>query len=431
MEWMYSFTPEDAPMTPPFDPSPDPIADRAVTRRGFLRGASAAFAAAAAVPLMTEPKLAWAKSQAKNEDEAALSGKVLLDANENPLGPCQQALDAIAGLGARSGRYDFPASVDLATLITNLEGLKEGYLALYPGASNPLHYAVLAFTSPQHALVCANPTYEAPGLAAAAIQTPVHYVPLRKDYKHDMHAMATADSNAGCIYLCNPNNPTGSTLTRAEIFWLLQHKPRHTVVVVDEAYIHYSDAETVLDYAIDDRDIIVLRSFSKIYGLAGLRCGFAVGRPDLLAKLERYGMNPLPLPGVVAAQASLQQKDLVPTRKAGNKALRDATIAWVRAQGYGVVPSEANYFMVDVQRPGQEFAKAMEKKNVYVGRTWPVMPHHVRVTVGTADEMFLFEQAFAEVMGLPAPVAPAPAATPAPGNGTPDNVAPSNTAPPS
>jgi histidinol-phosphate aminotransferase len=384
-------------------PRSDSIFNNALTRRSFLRGASATFAAAAAVPLMTEPKLAWAASQTKKEDSAESSGRVLLNANENPLGPCAQALEAIAGLGARAGRYDFPASVDLAKSIMLQEGLREGYLALYPGASEPLHYAVLAFTSPQRSLVCANPTYEAPGMAAAAVMSPVHSVPLRKDYMYDMNAMAAADANAGCIYICNPNNPTGSTVSRAEIAWLLRHKPRHAVVVVDEAYIHYSDAETVLDYALDDRDIVVLRTFSEIYGMAGLRLGFAVGRPDLLARLQRFGLNPLPLCGVVAAQASLQQKELVPTRKLENARLRDATIAWIRKQGYGVVPSQANFFMVDVQRPGESFAKEMEKKSVYVGRTWPVMPHHVRVTVGTAEEMFLFAQAFAEVMGVAAP----------------------------
>jgi len=385
------------------NPLPDTLLDRALTRRGFLRGASATFAAAAAIPLLTEPQLARA-SQTKKEDSAEESGRVLLDANENPLGPCPSALDAIAGLGARSGRYDFPASADVARMIMLQEGLKEGYLALYPGSSEPLQYSVLAFTSPSHGLVCANPTYEAPRMAAAAVGSPVRDVPLRKGYKYDMHAMVAADSNAGCFYICNPNNPTGTTVGRDEIAWLLQHKPRHAVVVVDEAYIHYSSASTVLDYALDDRDIIVLRSFSKIYGLAGLRFGFAVARPDLLARLQRYGLNPLSLPGVVAAQASLQQKDLVATRKLGNAQVRDATIDWLRKQGFGVIPSEANFFMVDVQRPGQEFAKAMEKKMVYVGRTWPVYPHYVRVTVGTAEEMFFFRQAFAEVMGLPQPV---------------------------
>jgi histidinol-phosphate aminotransferase len=396
-------------MAPQFDPSYDPIADRALTRRSFLRGASSTAAALAMVPLMTEPKLAWAASQTKKEDAAKASGRVLLDANENPLGPCQSALDAIAGLGARSGRYDFPASVDLAEMIMLQEGLREGYLGLYPGSSEPLHYAMLAYTSPAHGLVCANPTYEAPGMAASAVRSPVHYVPLRRDYGYDMHAMATADSNAGCIYICNPNNPTGTTATRTEIAWLLRHKPRHAVVVVDEAYIHYSDAETVLDYALDDRDIIVLRSFSEIYGLAGLRIGFAAGRPDLLAKLQRYGLNPLSLPGVVAAQASLQQKDLVPTRKLENAKLRDATTTWLTTHGFAVIPSQANYFMVDVKQPGESFAKAMEKKSVYVGRTWPSMPHHVRVTVGTADEMFAFQQAFAAVVGLSPSELPAPA----------------------
>ncbi len=132
------------------DPVHNPIADLALTRRSFLRGASSTFAATlAAIPLMTEPKLAVGGGLADEEGgRAQASGRVLLNANENPLGPCAEALEAIAGLGARAGRYDFPASVDLARMIMVQEGLKEGYLALYPGASDPLYYAMLAFTAP-------------------------------------------------------------------------------------------------------------------------------------------------------------------------------------------------------------------------------------------------------------------------------------------
>jgi len=367
-----------------------------LTRRNFLRGAAAA---AAAIPIMTEAKLAWASQQTK-QFGANSTGKVLLNANENPLGPSEAALRAIDELGARCGRYDFNAAVDLAKLITAQEGLKDGYLALYAGSSEPLHFSVLAFTSAAHGLVCAAPSSEAPGMAAAAANVPVHYVPLRSDYAHDVRRMAAIDPNAGCFYICNPNNPTGSVTTRDDLYWLLEHKPRHAVVIVDEAYIHFSDAKTMLDCAVADRDVIVLRTFSKIYGMAGLRLGFAVGRPDLLAKLQLYGMNPLPLPGMVAARECLQDKDLVPTRKKLNASIRDASIAWVRTQNFGVVPSQANCFMVDVRRPGAEFVKAMAKRNVYIGRTWPAWPTHVRITVGTEEEMQLFQQAFAEVAKL-------------------------------
>ncbi len=359
---------------------------KALTRRNFLRGAAAA---TAALPIMTEAKLAWA-SQLTKQMEIDGTGKVLLNANENPLGPCAMALQAINELGARCGRYDFNADVGLAKLLTALEGLKEGYLALYAGSSEPLQYSVLAFTSPSRSLVCADPGYEAPGMAAAAANAPVHYVPLRSDYAHDVRRMVETDPNAGCYYICNPNNPTGSVTPRDDIYWLIQHKPRHAVVVVDEAYIHFSDSKTVLDFAVNDRDVIVLRSFSKLYGMAGLRMGFAVARPNLLAKLQVYGMNPLPLPGVVGAQESLQDSSLVPTRKAMNAQIRDATMAWIKGQGYTVVPSQANFFMVDVRRPGAEFVKQMAKRNIYIGRTWPAWPTHVRVTVSTAKEMQLF-----------------------------------------
>jgi histidinol-phosphate aminotransferase len=359
--------------------------------------------------MLTESQMAWASQQTKQNE---LAGKVLLNANENPAGPCDAALQAIAALGARNGRYDFEASIELAKIIMTQEGLKEGYLALYPGASEPLQYSVLAFAADGRSLICADPGYEAPGLVAAAVNTPVHRVPLRADYSHDVKAMVSVDSGAGCYYICNPNNPTGTLTTRDDIFWLLKHKPRHTVVVVDEAYIHYSDASTVLDYALADRDLIVLRSFSLIYGLAGLRVGFAVSRPDLLAKLQPYGLNPLPLPGVVAAQASLQEHDLVKTRKQSNAELRTATIDWLTEMKFAVVPSQTNFFMVDVKRPAADFARALAKKDVYVGRGWPTWPNHLRVSVGTAQEMQAFQQAFAEVAGLASPPAKSPATPP-------------------
>jgi histidinol-phosphate aminotransferase len=355
--------------------------------------------AGAAIKIATEPELAYAQ---RRTARPIPPGAVLINANENPLGPCSDACSAMASLGARGGRYEYGLTQELVKTFAEIEGLKPEYIRAYAGSSEPLHYTVLAFTSAQKSLVMADPAYEAPMRAASYSGAKIHKVLLTKSYAHDVKAMISADPNAGLLYICNPNNPTGTITSREDIEYALVNKPKGSVLLVDEAYIHLSDAKPVLDLAAADKDIIVLRTFSKIYGMAGLRCGFAVARPDLLAKLEPYGWNSMPVTAVVAATCSLKDKQLIPTRKKINADIRNETLSWMAANKYSFVPSESNCFMVDVKRPGREFIDALEKKNVYIGRVWPVWPTHVRVTVGTAAEMETFKKAFKEVMESPA-----------------------------
>ena len=150
-----------------------------------------------------------------------------------------------------------------------------------------------------------------------------------------------------------------------------------------------------------DKDVIVLRTFSKLYGMAGVRCGFAVGRPDLLKKIAYYGMNPMPILAVAAATASLNDRDVIAQRKAVNADLRKQTFNWLAANGYKFIPSESSCFMIDTGRPGHEVMAAMAAHNVYIGRVWPIMPTSVRITVGTASDMARFQTAFHEVMSRP------------------------------
>jgi histidinol-phosphate aminotransferase len=220
-------------------------------------------------------------------------------------------------------------------------------------------------------------------------------VPLREDYAHDGKAMIEADPNAGVYYLCNPNNPTGTITPRKEIEYLLDHKQKDAIMLVDEAYIHFSNtARTCTDLVAAGKDVIVLRTFSKIYGMAGLRAGFAMGRPDLLGKLRSYGAGFLPVTALACAAASLRVKNLVAERRALNQRIREDTFAFLEKKGVKYVPSEANFFMMEVNRPGGEFSDKMAANKVVIGRIWPVWPTKVRVTVGTADEMTKFKAAF-------------------------------------
>jgi histidinol-phosphate aminotransferase len=376
-------------------------------RRLFLRGA----ALAAATPILTEAHLAFAAQTTPSgmalhgqARQAPPPGAVLINANENPLGPCKAACDAIAAIAPMGGRYDiYGETAKLIKTFAAQHGLKEDYIAVYAGSSEPLHYSVMAFTSPSKSFVTADPSYEAGMVAAGTSGAKVVKVPLTPDYAHDIKAMVAADPNAGVIYICNPNNPTGTLTPKAEIVWALENKPKGSILLVDEAYLHLSDAPDVLDMVAADKDLIVLRTFSKIYGMAGIRCGFAVGRPDLLAKLRPFGQNAMPITGSAAALVSLQDPELVPLRRKIIGDTRRDTIAWLKTNGYKVIGDpQTNCFMIDTGRSGRGVFSAMVKQNVYIGRTWPIWPNAVRVTVGTPEEMAKFKVAFKTVMDQPA-----------------------------
>jgi histidinol-phosphate aminotransferase len=378
------------------------------SRRSFLRYA----ALAAATPILTEAHFAFAAQQAaapaaasaRRTRTAPPKDAVLINANENPLGPCKAACEAIASIAPMGGRYDVLGETDkLTKTFASQHGLKENYVAVYAGSSEPLHYSVLAFTSPERGFVTADPSYEAGMRAAMVAKAKVSKVPLTSAYAHDVKAMVAADPNAGVIYICNPNNPTGTLTTKQDIAWALENKPKGSILLVDEAYIHLSEAPDVLDFVAADKDLIVLRTFSKIYGMAGIRCGFAVGRPDLIAKLQSFGQNAMPITGSAAANVSLLDPELVPTRRKIIGDTRRDTIAWLKANNYKVIgDSQSNCFMIDTGRNGRSMISAMQAKNVFIGRTWPIWPSAVRVTVGTQAEMEKFKTAWKEVMDAPA-----------------------------
>lgn len=239
------------------------------------------------------------------------------------------------------------------------------------------------------------------GGAPAFIGSKVVRIPLADDYSHDVRAMLKADPEAGAYYICNPNNPTGTLTSRRDIEFLLANKKKDAVVVVDEAYIHFTEkAVSAADLVAADKDVVVLRTFSKIYGMAGLRAGFAAARPDLLQKMRPYSSTQfLPVTGVACAAASIKVKSLVAERRGQMQQVRSSVFAYFEKKGISFIPSEANFFMLDAKRPHAEFAKAMADQKVIVARPWPVWPTKVRVTVGTQEEMNKFMSAVDKVWG--------------------------------
>jgi histidinol-phosphate aminotransferase len=375
----------------------DPVASSGLSRRNFLRIA-AATSALASVPVLTESRLAFAQRPKFADPNKGIH----IDANENPLGPSESARKAIADIIPKGGRYEFPMQMDLSETFAKIEGFDPSYVDVYAGSSEPLHYTVLAFTSKDKPLVVADPGYEAPTWAAQISGAPVIKVPLldpKGAATHDVKAMLAASTTPGVIYVCNPNNPTGTLTSRADIEHLVANAPKGTVILIDEAYIHLSDATPSLDFVKEGKDVIVLRTFSKLYGMAGIRMGFAIGRPDLLKQIATFGgQNSMPITAVAAAKASLIDTELVPTRKKLIGDIRAENLAWLKSEGYSVTPSVSNCFMLDVRRPGKEVYAAMAQKEVYIGRIWPAWPNSVRVTVGSREEMAVFQKTFKEVM---------------------------------
>ena len=365
-----------------------------ISRREFSRMATL-LAAGATLPFYNESALAQL-----SKTGPLPPGAVKINANENPLGPCPEAAEAIAKMIARGGRYMYEETDAFVNTLAKQEGLDAEYILPFAGSSDPLHRAVLAFTSKEKPFVMSDPGYEAGGRAAQFIGAKVIKVSLTQSYAHDVKAMVKAarQRKAGLIYVCNPNNPTGTVTPRADIEWLIANKPEETVLLLDEAYIHLTEDPKCSDLVAMDKDVIILRTFSKLYGMAGLRAGAAMGRPDLIGRLLSYGAGALPATGMVGATASLKVKNLVRERRKIIKEIREDVFAFLQKNNIAFVPSVSNCFMLDAKTPARRLVEGMKKERVYIGRVWSSWPTYARVSVGTKEEMAKFKTALLKVM---------------------------------
>jgi Histidinol-phosphate/aromatic aminotransferase and cobyric acid decarboxylase len=354
-----------------------------VSRRSFL-------ALGAALPLLG--RLDWALAA----PTPTKADNVLLNYNESPYGPSTAAREAMQGGIATAGRYPYKHMYALAGLFAQQHGIAEEQVAVFAGSMAALRYAVLAFTSETRGLVMATPSYEVPRQAAESRKAPVREVDLDANHAHDVPAMLAADPQAGMLYVCNPNNPTGTITSTEAIRQALANKPKGSVLVVDEAYIDFADTPSVVSWVKDHDDLLVLRTFSKIYGIAGARLGLAIGHPALLERLAVFGGDNVPAgSSLLGGLASLEDVKLLPQRKALNAQLRDETITWLKGRGFTCTASQANCFMIDVKQPAEQVIDKLAAQGVFIGRVWKNWPQWVRVTVGNKREMERFREVFA------------------------------------
>lgn len=381
------------------------LLDRGYSRRNIGR---IAFGAASVLPFFHEFALAQqaetgrargARGGARNMDPDAIR----ISGNENPMGPSKEGLEAIAKVAPLAWRYGpMGDNNDFEALLAKTEDLPQDHVLSYPGSGTPLANLMPAFTSPTRSWTMATPGYGSGG--GRGIGNKIVQVPLRKDYSHDVEAMIAKDPNAGVYYICNPNNPTGTLTSRKDMEYILANKKKDAILVVDEAYIHFSGRDNMsTDMVKEGKDVVVLRTFSKIYGMAGMRAGAAYARPDLLAQLAKFGRaSNLAVTTMACAAASMKANStILPERIAINRKNRELAYGQMDKLGVSYIPSQANFFMMSVKgMKAEQVYNAMAAKKILLGgaNRWPEWPDHIRVTVGTWDEMTKFNAALAQVV---------------------------------
>jgi histidinol-phosphate aminotransferase len=339
---------------------------------------------------------------------------IVININENPRGPGEAALEALRGrVTPRVGRY--PDNVrDLEETIARRWGGKPENVLLATGSGAELQAAARAFTSPDRPLVNGHPSFSSTDRTAAEImKVPLRLVPVTSRLTLDLDAMAAAAKGAGLVFLCNPNNPTATIYPAKEIgdfIAKVKAASPATAIHVDEAYIDYHDLSqlpTAAPYALQYPDVFITRTFSKAYGMGGLRLGYAFGQPGTLKKLnDAWGLGSVNTLTAAAAIASLNDAAHMEAERRENKRVRDYTLGAFKGLGYDAPASHTNFVFVNIRRPAKVFRDACAKEKVFIGRDFPPMEQtHARISIGTWDEMHRAMEVFKRVLATPAPTA--------------------------
>jgi histidinol-phosphate aminotransferase len=372
----------------------------AISRRSFVATLGASGAGVLGLPLISwrghESVYAFQGQADRRADRmlAERPGMIRLDSNENPNGPGEKVFETIRKSLSKSNRYPVKAEDDLIAAIAQANGLKPENIILGCGSGELLRAAVYAFTTSDKGLVSPEPTFEAPGNFAKFLGRPVLAPKVDSQLKLDINAMTDAAKGAGLVFFCNPNNPTATVHGKATVQQYVDAVNKlspQTMILIDEAYHEYVDDPsygTSMPLALANPRVVVTRTFSKVFGIAGLRVGYAVGQPAVLAKMASWllGSNTSQL-GLIAATAAISDAQHIALEQKRNRAARAYTLKFFQDAGFKPSASEANFVMVDISRDSKAFKLECVKHNVAVGRQFPALPNHVRVSIGTMEEM--------------------------------------------
>ncbi len=335
--------------------------------------------------------------------EYGLTDVVKLASNENPLGPSPKAIRAIEGAAKGIALYPDASCFSLTRALAQRWEVAPEQIIVGNGSDEIIHYLGLAFLQPGDEMLTGDPSFVRYEAAAILNQAEFVVTPL-KDHAFDLDAMAERiGPKTRMVFIANPNNPTGTMVGRGPIERFLDRCPEETIVVMDEAYYEYVDEPDYPDslaYVREGRNVVVLRTFSKIYALAGLRVGYGIARPEIVAALhqvrEPFNVNSL---AQAAALASLDDPKQVPRSRAANSAGRDYLCEEFQRLGLSWVPTQANFILVDVNRPCRPVFEGLLRKGVII-RTGDIfgLPTFLRVTIGREEDNRRFIAALEAVL---------------------------------
>ena len=330
------------------------------------------------------------------------AGMIRLSLNENPLGPGPKARAAIAAAIDDGCRYGLEYSARLIDAIGAHEGVPRERIVLGSGSGELLHMLALGWAN-RGTVTCAWPTFAQLMSYAEKVGATVRRVPLDALLRHDLSALdAATPAGTGLLYLCNPNNPTGTVVEGASLREFVRTVSARTLVVVDEAYMDLVEpgaTESMIDLARGDANVVILRTFSKVHGLAGLRVGYAIGRPDTMTRLRSLQMATPNVLGIAAAAASLTDEVFVNASRAQIIADRRRVTAVCTELGMECTASQGNFVFVRTGLPLPEFRERMKALGIEVGRPFEPLTAHCRISLGTAEDNTALIAALRRVKG--------------------------------
>ena len=371
-----------------------------VTRRSFIANAASV---GLVLPSILDKGLA-VSAPATAVSPLSETEPLRLHRNESSYGLHPGAVDAVrAAATGKPNRYPIEEPNALVEALAKKHGVDKENILLGNGSLELLRLATQAFCSPRRAAVVAEPTYEAVVSYCPLIHARSIKVPLNAEHRHDLPKMLhAASTGAGMIFFCNPSNPAGSFVEKEQVERFVHKIPRGVTLLADEAYYDYVDTdryESCLRYVKEDLPVVVSHTFSKVYGMAGLRVGYAIGRKDLIKKMTGYRLGNSPNQiATAAALAVLKDDTFVAHVRKQNVEVRDYMYKEIQAMGRTYIPTAANFVMIELGRPAKPIVEALKERHVLVSRLFPSVPTHMRVGLGTMAEMKLFVNIFREVM---------------------------------
>jgi histidinol-phosphate aminotransferase len=358
-----------------------------ISRRHLLRRLGAGAAAAAAVRSVAELPAAAAPP----------NGIIRLDRNENPYGPSPKAVAAMLDAAeTAANRYSNAESEALRQQLARFHNVPRECIVLGCGSSEIMRLTADAFLGSQRSAIVAHPTFDWIRVCAERVRAGVVAVPLRHDYSHDLPAMlARTDDSTGLVYICNPNNPTGTLTPRGDLEAFIRELPAGAHVLIDEAYHHYAGASadyaSFIDRPIDDSRVVVARTFSKIYGLAGLRIGYAIASPEAARRLADCrladGVN---IVAVCAAAAALEDRENVARSARRNVDDRQEFVNQAHARMLKPIDTQTNFFMMNTERHAIEVVEGFKRNGILLPPPVTGFEKHIRVSLGRPAEMQAF-----------------------------------------